>query len=175
MTAGLTNESQPKAPESNRSASRNASIQSQSRIPTQSTPEPISNPKHPETNRSPAIVVRAQVSPGRLGPANDLERHQTVEDAKECGEIGVQGIVMSNHEGRQQEGVNSSLEVLPQTVRNEVYVFFDPRIRSLADIARHWLWQRRCASLAGLMSTDLRLEAKQESATCRNQQLATSS
>ena len=68
-----------------------------------------------------------------------LKGIQTVEDAKKCAEIGVQGIVVSNHGGRQQDGGNSALGVLPQIVHavgDELDIFFDSGIRCGADIAK---------------------------------------
>lgn len=68
-----------------------------------------------------------------------LKGIQTVADAKKCVEFGVQGIVVSNHGGRQQDGGNSSLGVLPgivDAVGEELDVFFDSGIRCGADIAK---------------------------------------
>ncbi|KAI0136772.1 L-lactate dehydrogenase [Xylariales sp. AK1849] len=68
-----------------------------------------------------------------------LKGIQSVEDAKKCVEIGVQGIVVSNHGGRQSDGGNSSLGVLPRivdAVGDKLEVFFDSGIRCGADIAK---------------------------------------
>lgn len=52
---------------------------------------------------------------------------------------GVQGIVVSNHGGRQQDGGNGSLTVLPKivdAVGDQLEVFFDSGIRCGADIVK---------------------------------------
>ena len=64
---------------------------------------------------------------------------QHVEDAQKCVELGVQGIVVSNHGGRQSDGGNSSLGVLPEivdAVGDKIDVFFDSGVRCGADIAK---------------------------------------
>lgn len=68
-----------------------------------------------------------------------LKGIQHVEDAKKAVEIGVQGIVVSNHGGRQTDGGNSSLGVLPRivdAVGDKLDIFFDSGLRSGADIAK---------------------------------------
>ncbi|EXJ83609.1 L-lactate dehydrogenase (cytochrome) [Capronia coronata CBS 617.96] len=68
-----------------------------------------------------------------------LKGIQTVADAKKCVEIGVQGIVVSNHGGRQTDGGVSSLGVLPRivdAVGAHLEVIFDSGIRCGADIAK---------------------------------------
>jgi lactate 2-monooxygenase len=68
-----------------------------------------------------------------------LKGIQSVEDAKKCAEIGVQGIVVSNHGGRQSDGGASSLGLLPgivDAVGDKLEVFFDSGIRCGADIAK---------------------------------------
>lgn len=68
-----------------------------------------------------------------------LKGIQTVEDAKKCVEIGVQGIVVSNHGGRQVDGGVSSLAMLPRivdAVGDKLDVLFDSGIRCGADIAK---------------------------------------
>ena len=64
---------------------------------------------------------------------------QTIADAKRAVEVGVQGIVVSNHGGRQQDGGNSSLGILPyivDAVGDKLTIFFDSGIRCGADIAK---------------------------------------
>ena len=64
---------------------------------------------------------------------------QSVEDAKKCVELGVQGIVVSNHGGRQSDGGNSSLGVLPRivdAVGDKLDIIFDSGIRCGADVAK---------------------------------------
>jgi lactate 2-monooxygenase len=65
-----------------------------------------------------------------------LKGIQTVEDAQKSIEVGVQGIVVSNHGGRQQDGGNASLAVLPQiakAVGDKLEIFFDSGVRTGAD------------------------------------------
>ncbi len=68
-----------------------------------------------------------------------LKGIQTVEDAKLAVKAGIQGIVVSNHGGRQQDGGVGSLTQLPKivdAVGDELDVFFDSGIRCGADIAK---------------------------------------
>ncbi|KAJ9612382.1 hypothetical protein H2200_003979 [Cladophialophora chaetospira] len=68
-----------------------------------------------------------------------LKGIQTVGDAQKCVELGLQGIVVSNHGGRQVDGGVSSLGVLPRivdTVGGKLDIFFDSGIRAGADIAK---------------------------------------
>ncbi|KAH9844501.1 putative lactate 2-monooxygenase [Teratosphaeria destructans] len=68
-----------------------------------------------------------------------LKGIQSVADAKKCAEIGVQGIVVSNHGGRQVDGGAGSLSMLPRivdAVGDRLDVLFDSGIRCGADIAK---------------------------------------
>ncbi|KAG4253929.1 L-lactate dehydrogenase (cytochrome) [Fusarium proliferatum] len=68
-----------------------------------------------------------------------LKGIQSVHDAKKCVEAGVQGIVVSNHGGRQQDGGASSLGMLPRivdAVGDKLDIFFDSGIRCGADIMK---------------------------------------
>jgi lactate 2-monooxygenase len=68
-----------------------------------------------------------------------LKGIQSVADAKKAVEVGVQGIVVSNHGGRQVDGGVSSLAVLPgivDAVGEKIDVLFDSGIRCGADIAK---------------------------------------
>ncbi|CBF78386.1 hypothetical protein AN8587.2 [Aspergillus nidulans FGSC A4] len=68
-----------------------------------------------------------------------LKGIQTVADAKRAIEVGVHGIVVSNHGGRQQDGGVGSLEVLPEivdAVGQKIEVLFDSGVRCGADIAK---------------------------------------
>ena len=59
------------------------------------------------------------------------------DDAREAGERGVDGIVVSNHGGRQVDGAIASLDALPpiaDAVGGEMAVLFDSGIRSGADV-----------------------------------------
>jgi lactate 2-monooxygenase len=68
-----------------------------------------------------------------------LKGIQTVADARRAVEYGVQGIVVSNHGGRQQDGGVGSLDVLPEivdAVGTDIEVLFDSGVRCGADIAK---------------------------------------
>jgi lactate 2-monooxygenase len=62
---------------------------------------------------------------------------QHVEDAREAVRRGVEGIVVSNHGGRQVDGAIGSLDALPpiaEAVGDEITVLFDSGIRGGADV-----------------------------------------
>lgn len=62
---------------------------------------------------------------------------QTVEDAKRCTDVGVDGIVLSNHGGRQLDRAPVPFHLLPTVVRelgDDVEVMIDTGIMSGADI-----------------------------------------
>jgi len=68
-----------------------------------------------------------------------LKGIQTVRDAKKAVEVGVQGIVVSNHGGRQVDGCIASLDMLPEiaaAVGDKLEILYDSGIRSGADIAK---------------------------------------
>ncbi|BCR90649.1 lactate 2-monooxygenase [Aspergillus chevalieri] len=68
-----------------------------------------------------------------------LKGIQTVEDAKLAVEYGMQGIVVSNHGGRQQDGGVGSLAMLPEIVHavgKDLEVLFDSGIRCGADAVK---------------------------------------
>jgi isopentenyl diphosphate isomerase/L-lactate dehydrogenase-like FMN-dependent dehydrogenase len=68
-----------------------------------------------------------------------LKGIQHVDDARKAVDAGVDGIVVSNHGGRQVDGAVGSLEVLPDiadVVGEQVEVLFDSGIRSGADIVK---------------------------------------
>lgn len=68
-----------------------------------------------------------------------LKGIQTVADAVKSADIGCQGIVVSNHGGRQVDGGVSSLGVLPgivEAVGDKLDIFFDSGVRCGADIAK---------------------------------------
>lgn len=68
-----------------------------------------------------------------------LKGIQSIEDAQKCADLGIQGIVVSNHGGRQADGGSGSLSALPgivDAVGDRVEVFFDSGIRCGADIAK---------------------------------------
>jgi lactate 2-monooxygenase len=64
---------------------------------------------------------------------------QHVDDAREAVRRGVDGIVVSNHGGRQVDGAIGSLDALPpiaEAVGNELAILFDSGIRSGADVLK---------------------------------------
>jgi isopentenyl diphosphate isomerase/L-lactate dehydrogenase-like FMN-dependent dehydrogenase len=66
-----------------------------------------------------------------------LKGIQHVEDARRAVAAGVDGIVVSNHGGRQVDGAVGSLEVLPEiaaAVGDRVCVLFDSGVRTGADV-----------------------------------------
>ncbi|WRT64594.1 uncharacterized protein IL334_001527 [Kwoniella shivajii] len=68
-----------------------------------------------------------------------LKGIQTVADAKKAVSAGVQGIVVSNHGGRQVDGCIASLEMLPEiadAVGDKIDVLFDSGITCGADIVK---------------------------------------
>mmetsp|Transcript_1209 Transcript_1209/g.1325 ORF Transcript_1209/g.1325 Transcript_1209/m.1325 type:complete len:418 (-) Transcript_1209:1138-2391(-) len=68
-----------------------------------------------------------------------LKGIQSVSDAKRCTEAKVQGIVVSNHGGRQQDGGVASLTMLPkiyEAVKGQLSIIFDSGIRSGSDIVK---------------------------------------
>jgi len=68
-----------------------------------------------------------------------LKGIQHPEDAKLAIEVGCDGIIVSNHGGRQLDGAVGSLEMLPQIVEavgDKIPVLFDSGIRTGADIIK---------------------------------------
>jgi isopentenyl diphosphate isomerase/L-lactate dehydrogenase-like FMN-dependent dehydrogenase len=68
-----------------------------------------------------------------------LKGIQSVEDARQAVRCGVQGIVVSNHGGRQVDGAVASLDMLPaiaNAVGDEIDVLFDSGIRTGADVVK---------------------------------------
>ena len=81
---------------------------------------------------------------------------QSVADAKKCVEYGVDGIVVSNHAGRQVDGAIASLDALENianAVGDQIYVMFDSGVRGASDaikalalgarfvfVGRLWIW-----------------------------------
>ena len=68
-----------------------------------------------------------------------LKGIQSVEDAKRTVEIGCDGIVVSNHAGRQVDGAIASLDALENIVAavgDRTYVMYDSGIRGAADVAK---------------------------------------
>lgn len=76
-----------------------------------------------------------------------LKGIQSVADARKCVEVGVQGIVVSNHGGRQQDGGVSSLGMLPRIVEavgDKLDIFFDSGVRCGADIIKALALGAKC-------------------------------
>lgn len=68
-----------------------------------------------------------------------LKGIQSVEDAQLAVEYGMQGILVSNHRGRQCDGGIASLDSLPEiaaAVGDKLEVIFDSGVRCGADIAK---------------------------------------
>ncbi len=68
-----------------------------------------------------------------------LKGIQHPDDARKAVDAGVQGIVVSNHGGRQVDGAVGSLDVLPDiadAVGEQVEVLFDSGVRSGADVVK---------------------------------------
>ncbi|GKZ64815.1 hypothetical protein CBS63078_3893 [Aspergillus niger] len=64
---------------------------------------------------------------------------QSVADAKKCVEYGVDGIVVSNHAGRQVDGAIASLDALENianAVGDQIYIMFDSGVRGGSDVAK---------------------------------------
>jgi L-lactate dehydrogenase (cytochrome) len=62
-----------------------------------------------------------------------------VEDAKSVVKAGAQGLVVSNHGGRQLDGVRSSISALPaiaQAVGSDLEVYMDGGVRSGLDVLK---------------------------------------
>ncbi|HET9048410.1 MAG TPA: L-lactate dehydrogenase [Chiayiivirga sp.] len=88
------------------------------------------------------------------------------EDAQRACEVGAEGLVVSNHGGRQLDGVRASIEALPsiaQAVGSRCEVWMDGGIRSGTDvfralalgargvlIGRPWVWALAGGGQAGL-------------------------
>jgi isopentenyl diphosphate isomerase/L-lactate dehydrogenase-like FMN-dependent dehydrogenase len=68
-----------------------------------------------------------------------LKGIQHVDDARRAVDAGVEGIVVSNHGGRQVDGAIGSLDALPgiaEAVGDQVEVLFDSGVRTGADIVK---------------------------------------
>jgi isopentenyl diphosphate isomerase/L-lactate dehydrogenase-like FMN-dependent dehydrogenase len=68
-----------------------------------------------------------------------LKGVQHPDDARKAVDAGVQGVVVSNHGGRQVDGAVASLDVLPEiadAVGEQVDVLFDSGVRTGADVVK---------------------------------------
>ena len=73
------------------------------------------------------------------GTAQQVTGILDVAAANEAANTGAQGLVVSNHGGRQLDGAPSSIEVLPEiadAVGSQLEVLFDGGIRSGQDVMR---------------------------------------
>jgi len=73
-----------------------------------------------------------------------------VDDAKDAVKFGADGIVVSNHGGRQLDGVLSSAKALPtiaDAVKSDLKIFVDSGIRSGLDVVRMLALGADCAML----------------------------
>lgn len=73
--------------------------------------------------------------PGKLVIKGILD----VEDAKRAADMGAEGIVVSNHGGRQLDGTPGTITVLPRiadAVRDRIEILFDGGIRSGQDVLK---------------------------------------
>lgn len=68
-----------------------------------------------------------------------LKGIQSVADAKKAVEYGVDGIVVSNHAGRQVDGAIASLDALENivdAVGDKTYIMFDSGVRGASDVVK---------------------------------------
>lgn len=68
-----------------------------------------------------------------------LKGIQSVQDAEKAVEVGCDGIVVSNHAGRQVDGAIASLDALENIVAavgDRIYITYDSGIRGAADIVK---------------------------------------
>src|SRR5881394_317417 len=64
---------------------------------------------------------------------------QHVDDAREAAQRGIDGVIVSNHGGRQVDGALASLDALPpivEAVGDELVIFFDSGIRGGVDMLK---------------------------------------
>ena len=68
-----------------------------------------------------------------------LKGIQSVQDAEKAVELGCDGIVVSNHAGRQVDGAIASLDALENIVAavgDKTYIMYDSGVRGAADVAK---------------------------------------
>ena len=68
-----------------------------------------------------------------------LKGIQSVDDARKAVEVGCDGIVVSNHAGRQVDGAIASLDALENIVNavgDKTYIMYDSGIRGAADVVK---------------------------------------
>ena len=95
-----------------------------------------------------------------------LKGLQSVDDAKKAVDVGCDGIVVSNHAGRQVDGAIASLDALENIVAavgDRTYIMYDSGIRGAADVVkalalgakfvfvgRLWIWGLSIMGEAGV-------------------------
>lgn len=79
------------------------------------------------------------MDPRVLGRSDDYQRDPDPEDAKDAVRFGADGIVVSNHGGRQLDGVLSTARALPaiaDAVKSDITILSDSGIRNGLDVVR---------------------------------------
>ena len=80
---------------------------------------------------------------------------RTIEDAVMCAEYGADGIVVSNHGGRQLDGTRASIETLPEiadAVGDNLEIYLDSGVRRGLDVLKAIALGARVYSSEGLCS-----------------------
>lgn len=93
------------------------------------------------------------------------------DDARLALEHGVDGIIVSNHGGRQVDGAIAALDALPavvDAVGQKVPILFDSGIRYGATRSRRWRWgHARCCSDVSMFGVSRLRESKVCATWCR--------
>jgi isopentenyl diphosphate isomerase/L-lactate dehydrogenase-like FMN-dependent dehydrogenase len=101
-----------------------------------------------------ALVLHPHPDPNNTSTHS---RIQSVADAQHCANLGIDGIVVSNHAGRQVDGAIASLDALEDIIAaglgDKMTVMFDSGIRGASDaikalclgaksvwVGRLWIW-----------------------------------
>ena len=90
-------------------------------------------------NFDPSISRKDTVDPRILGRPDGDQRILDPEDARDAVRFGADGIVVSNHGGRQLDGVLSSARALPaiaDAVKGDIAILADSGIRNGLDVVR---------------------------------------
>ena len=94
--------------------------------------ELLDNAMDPSINNEDLKIIR-ELWPGKI----EIKGVQNLEDSKKLADLGVDGILLSNHGGRQLDRAPVPFHLLPQVVRevgNDVEVMVDTGIMNGADI-----------------------------------------
>ncbi|PWN39089.1 FMN-linked oxidoreductase, partial [Ceraceosorus guamensis] len=92
-----------------------------------------------------------------------LKGIQSGQDAQKALHLGVDGIVVSNHAGRQVDGAIASLDALPEVVRavkGKIPILFDSGIRSAADVFKALALGADCVMIGRLWVYGLSIEGE---------------